>query len=98
MWKIDLEITDGVVYWWTESESQPLYKQQICKLKNNDATKFATILDLKGNIIFLHSCHGHVMTFHSVFHLAAINNDFVDLHLTVITPLVRTNVNGIRVR
>ena len=61
MWKIDLEITDGVVYWWTESESQPLYKQQICKLKNNDATKFATILDLKGNIYifaFLSwSCH-----------------------------------------
>eukprot|EP00092_Neocalanus_flemingeri_P022305 GFUD01024187.1.p1 GENE.GFUD01024187.1~~GFUD01024187.1.p1 ORF type:complete len:836 (+),score=195.53 GFUD01024187.1:63-2570(+) len=68
MWKIDLEIKDGVVSWWTESEAQALYKQEICKLKINEETNRRSILDLR------------------------------DLHLTVITPLVRTNVNGIRVR
>merc|ERR1719225_1473249 len=47
MWKIDLEITDGIVYWWTESESQPIYRQQICELKMNEETKFRNVLDLR---------------------------------------------------
>jgi len=49
MWKIDLEICDGKVYWWTESESQPLYRQEICDLRINPDTKLRSILDLKGN-------------------------------------------------
>lgn len=48
MWRIDLEITNGEVYWWTESESQPLYKQKICELKMNEETNTRSILDLKG--------------------------------------------------
>ena len=51
MWRIDLEITDGHVHWWTESESQPLYKQRICQLKMNEDTQVRSILDLKGKII-----------------------------------------------
>ena len=42
---------DGTVYWWTESESQPLYRQKICQLKVNEETKQRSILDLKGTII-----------------------------------------------
>ena len=68
MWRIELEISDSKVYWWTESESQPLYKQHICSLRPGPGSLMPDTLDLK------------------------------DLHLTVITPLVRTNVNGIRVR
>lgn len=68
MWRIDLEIKDGEVFWWTESEAEPLYKQQVCSLKCLQESGRRSTLDLK------------------------------DLHLTVITPLVRTNVNGIRVK
>lgn len=68
MWRIDLEIKGGAVYWWTESEAQALYKQHVCTLKINQETNKMSILDIR------------------------------DLHLTVITPLVRTNVNGIRVK
>ena len=67
LWKIDLEISDRQVYWWTESESQPLYKQEICRLAPGEDGE-ESILDLK------------------------------ELHLTVITPLLRTNVNGIKIR
>ena len=67
MWKIDLEISGGEVSWWTESESQPLYKQQICRLSAGEDGE-PSVLNLK------------------------------DLHLTVITPLVRTNVNGIKIK
>ena len=48
MWRIDLEVTNGEVFWWTESESQPLYKQKICQLKMNEETNTRSILDLKG--------------------------------------------------
>ena len=27
LWRIDLEIKQGEVYWWTESEAQALYTQ-----------------------------------------------------------------------
>ena len=67
MWRIDLEISGGEVSWWTESESQPLYKQHICRLSPGEEGG-ASVLNLK------------------------------DLHLTVITPLVRTNVNGIKIK
>ena len=43
---------DATVYWWTESESQPLYRQKICQLKVNEETKQRSILDLKGTIIY----------------------------------------------
>lgn len=43
-----LSLSDGLVYWWTESESQPIYRQQICQLKINEETKFRNVLDLKG--------------------------------------------------
>lgn len=68
LWRIDLEIKGGQVFWWTESEAQALYKQHVCSLKTNQETNKMSILDIR------------------------------DLHLTVITPLVRTNVNGIRVK
>jgi hypothetical protein len=68
MWRIDLEIKGGEVYWWTESEAQALYKQHVCSLRVNQESCKRSILDIR------------------------------DLHLTVITPLVRTNVNGIRVK
>jgi len=68
MWRIDLEIKGGDVFWWTESEAQALYKQHVCSLRVNQESGRRSILDIR------------------------------DLHLTVITPLVRTNVNGIRVK
>ena len=42
-------LSDRTVYWWTESESQPLYKQKICQLKMNEESKLNSILDLKGS-------------------------------------------------
>ena len=43
-----MSVSDGLVYWWTESESQPIYRQQICELKMNEETKFKNVLDLRG--------------------------------------------------
>lgn len=68
LWRIELEIKNGEVYWWTESEAQALYAQRLgIHLQRSPSTGLMSVLELR------------------------------ELHLTVITPLVRTNVNGIKV-
>ena len=49
LWKIDLEISDGCVSWWTESESQPLYKQEICQLDKGVEGR-NSVLNLKAGL------------------------------------------------